>query len=186
MTRWLFHVKRVRPKGPVGPIRSCGPADAIITAAQAILDRGEAPTVAQAAEDALVSRTTAWRYFPNQASLLVELAVNIDTCDLEDLVAKPLGDDTPADRVLELLDLFNRQVIANERLHRRAMRLFLDTWLHANTDDAPLPSVRGGPTQRADRDRAARPAARRVYVPRSGSGWAEAALVSSPEARRSA
>lgn len=117
---------------------------AIIAAAQAILDRGETPTVAQAAEDALVSRTTAWRYFPNQEALLVELSVNIDTRELEDLVNRPLGDTTPTDRVLELLDLFNQHVLANERLHRTAMRLFLDTWLRADTEGDPSPTVREG------------------------------------------
>jgi AcrR family transcriptional regulator len=117
---------------------------AIIAAAQAIFDRGETPTVAQAAEDALVSRTTAWRYFPNQESLLVELSVNIDTRELEDLVNSPLGDGTAADRVLELLDMFNRHVLANERLHRTAMRLFLDTWLQAEDESDPSPSVREG------------------------------------------
>jgi AcrR family transcriptional regulator len=117
---------------------------AIIAAAQAILDRGETPTVAQAAGEALVSRTTAWRYFPSQESLLVELYVNIDTRELEQLVQRPLGDQTPQQRVLELLDLFNQHVLANERLHRTAMRLFLDTWLQAYTEGDTSPSVREG------------------------------------------
>jgi AcrR family transcriptional regulator len=117
---------------------------AIITAAQAILDRGETPTVAQAAEEALVSRTTAWRYFPNQESLLVELYVNIDTRELAQLVERPLGEETPQQRVLELLQLFNQHVLANERLHRTAMRLFLDTWLHADAEGERSPSVREG------------------------------------------
>jgi AcrR family transcriptional regulator len=117
---------------------------AIIAAAQAILDRGETPTVAQAAEEALVSRTTAWRYFPSQESLLVELYVNIDTKELEDLVARPLEQDSPQKRVLELLELFNRHVLANERLHRTAMRLFLDTWLQADTEGDTAPAVREG------------------------------------------
>lgn len=117
---------------------------AIIAAAQAILDRGETPTVAQAAEEALVSRTTAWRYFPSQESLLVELYVNIDTRELEELVGRPLGDETPQERVLELLQLFNEHVLANERLHRTAMRLFLDTWLQADTEGDTSRSVREG------------------------------------------
>jgi AcrR family transcriptional regulator len=118
---------------------------AIIAAAQAILDRGETPTVAQAAEEALVSRTTAWRYFPSQESLLVELYVNIDTRELEQLVERPLDEEeTPQQRVLALLELFNQHVLANERLHRTAMRLFLDTWLQADAAGDTSPSVREG------------------------------------------
>ena len=47
---------------------------AIVEAAQELLQQGVTPTVAQAAEAALVSRTTAYRYFPTQESLLVELS----------------------------------------------------------------------------------------------------------------
>ena len=36
-----------------------------------IAENGAAPTVAEAAAAALISRTTAYRYFPNQTSLLV-------------------------------------------------------------------------------------------------------------------
>src|SRR4249920_431713 len=87
---------------------------AIITAAQAIIERGVTPTVAQAAEEALVSRTTAYRYFPTQESLLLELSINIDVRELEELAAQPLDGTRPEDRLLEFVDLFNRHVLANE------------------------------------------------------------------------
>src|SRR5689334_2091027 len=51
---------------------------AIVAAAKGLMSQGVTPTVAQAAEAALVSRTTAYRYFPTQDSLLLELAVDID------------------------------------------------------------------------------------------------------------
>src|SRR5439155_18759561 len=47
---------------------------AIIEAAAALLRAGTPPTVAEAAEKALVSRATAYRYFPTQESLLVDVA----------------------------------------------------------------------------------------------------------------
>jgi AcrR family transcriptional regulator len=110
---------------------------AIIAAAQAIIERGETPTVAQAAEDALVSRTTAYRYFPTQESLLLELSININVRELEQLAAQPLDGTKPEDRLLEFVDLFNRNVVANERLYRTGTRHFMDTWLAAerNGDD---------------------------------------------------
>ncbi len=46
---------------------------AIVTAAKDLIEQRATPTVAQAAEAALVSRTTAYRYFPTQESLLVEV-----------------------------------------------------------------------------------------------------------------
>jgi AcrR family transcriptional regulator len=104
---------------------------AIITAAQTIVERGETPTVAQAAEDALVSRTTAYRYFPTQDSLLLELSINIDVRELEELAGQPLDGAKPQDRLLEFVDMFNRHVLANERLYRAGTRHYMDTWLAA-------------------------------------------------------
>jgi AcrR family transcriptional regulator len=110
---------------------------AIIAAAQAIVERGESPTLAQAAEDALVSRATVYRYFPTQESLLLELSININVRELEQLVAQPLEGTKPEDRLLEFVDLFNRNVVANERLYRTYARHFMDVWLAAerNGDD---------------------------------------------------
>ena len=66
--------------------------------------------MAQAAEAALVSRTTAYRYFPTQESLLVELSVNLDVADIEELVAQPVDAEAAVDRLLDVLDRFNRHV----------------------------------------------------------------------------
>jgi len=104
---------------------------AIITAAQAIVERGETPTVAQAAEEALVSRTTAYRYFPTQESLMLELSINIDVREVEELVSRPFDGASPEERLLEFVDLFNRHVLANERLYRTGTRHYMDTWLAA-------------------------------------------------------
>jgi len=104
---------------------------AIIAAAQAIVERGETPTVAQAAEDALVSRTTAYRYFPTQESLLLELSININIRELEQFAAKPLDGTRPEERMLEFVDLFNRFFVANEKLYRTVTRHVMDTWLAA-------------------------------------------------------
>jgi AcrR family transcriptional regulator len=104
---------------------------AIIAAARAILDRGETPTVTQVAEEALVTRTTVYRYFPNQESLLLELSVTVSVDEIDDLLARPLDGTTPQDRVLELVDQFNRYIAANETLFRTAQRHYLDTWLAA-------------------------------------------------------
>ena len=107
---------------------------AIIAAAQAIVEQGATPTVAQAAEDALVSRTTAYRYFPTQESLLLELSINIDVREVEELVARPLAGTTPQDRLVEFVDLFNRHVLANESSTAPAPAT---TWTCGSPHNAP-------------------------------------------------
>ena len=104
---------------------------AIIAAAEAIIERGETPTVAQAATEAFVSRTTAYRYFPTQESLLLELSINIDVREVEKLAARPLDGTTIEDRLLEFVDLLNRHALANERLYRTGTRHYMDLWLAA-------------------------------------------------------
>jgi AcrR family transcriptional regulator len=116
---------------------------AIVEAAQALVEDGVTPTVAQAAEAAMVSRTTAYRYFPTQESLLVELSVTIDVPDLEAIVATPVDADGVNEKVQQIVDGFNRHVLADEVLYRRAMRTYLDLWF-ANADDDELPTVRQG------------------------------------------
>ncbi len=109
------------------------------------MESGITPTVAQAAEAALVSRTTAYRYFPTQESLLLEIAVDVDVDDIEALVGSPLapGEDATA-RTVEVIGLLNQRVLADEVRYRTMLRLYLDLWLAgaASGDDAPV--VRAG------------------------------------------
>jgi AcrR family transcriptional regulator len=113
---------------------------AIVDAAKALLQQGVTPTVADAAEAALVSRTTAYRYFPTQESLLLELSMHLDVEDIEALVAEPVDAEGALDRVLDVLDRFNRHVRAEERQYRTALGVYQDLWLEAITrgDDAPV------------------------------------------------
>ena len=122
--------------------------DAIVAAAKQLLDDGVTPTVAQAAEAALVSRTTAYRYFPTQESLLVEVAVNVDVDDIEELVATPVDPDSATARAVDVLDRFNEHVFDAEAQYRTAMRLYLDLWLEASAKGEDSPSVREGRRRR--------------------------------------
>lgn len=116
----------------------------VVEAARALVRQGVTPTVAQAAEAALVSRTTAYRYFPTQESLLLELAASADVDDLEALAAEPVDADGAADRAVELLRGFNRRVLDDEVQYRTALRLYLDQWLAAAAEGDPSPVVREG------------------------------------------
>jgi AcrR family transcriptional regulator len=117
---------------------------AVVAAAMDLLQQGITPTVAQAAEAALVSRTTAYRYFPTQESLLVELSVNLDVDDIEELVTQPVDRAGARGRVLELVDRLNHHVHAEEVQYRTAMRLYQDQWLDAVAKGEDAPVVREG------------------------------------------
>ncbi len=108
------------------------------------MEDGVTPTVAQAAEAALVSRTTAYRYFPTQESLLLEVSVNLDVDDIEALVAEPVDAGGALDRVRTILGLFNEHVLADEIRYRTAMRLYQDQWLAAAAAGDTTPIIREG------------------------------------------
>jgi len=116
---------------------------AIIEAATALLREGRPPTVAEAAERALVSRATAYRYFPTQESLLLDVA-NVEALvkPVEELVASFPTDD-PAQRLAALVDTFTQAMLSDEALIRTGMRVYMDTWLANQRDGSPVP-VRAG------------------------------------------
>jgi AcrR family transcriptional regulator len=95
---------------------------ALIEATHELLAEGLSPTVEQAADAAEVSRTTAYRYFPNQRSLLVAAHPVIEATSL-------LGPDPPTDPE-DRLELVVRgltdQVLENEPQLRTMLRLSLE------------------------------------------------------------
>jgi AcrR family transcriptional regulator len=121
---------------------------AIVDAAQRLMDAGTVPTVADAAAEAEVGRTTAYRYFPTQESLLVELAVTSGEARTEELVAQPVTAAEARDRVLELIRRFNGGVLADEVRYRTADRLYQDQWLAASAGGEDQPMVRQGRRRR--------------------------------------
>jgi AcrR family transcriptional regulator len=96
--------------------------DALVAAAREIVAAGMTPTVEAAAEAAAISRTTAYRYFPNQRALLA--AAHPETA------AESLLPDDPPDDVGARLDLvvttFVRAVIDTEAQQRTMLRLSLE------------------------------------------------------------
>jgi len=117
---------------------------AIVDAAIALMDDGTTPTVAQAAESARVSRTTAYRYFPTQESLLLEVALHAHVDDLEALVAEPVDAQQAVERALEVLHRFNERVLEEEVRYRNAMRVYQELWFDASVAGDVTPVVREG------------------------------------------
>ncbi|HSW02927.1 TetR/AcrR family transcriptional regulator [Aquabacterium sp.] len=117
---------------------------ALVTAAAEMIREGGAPSVAEAAERAKVSRATAYRYFPTQESLMVEVAaVNPAIAPVEQML-KALGDESAEERLRRLLHSFIPIVQAEEVTMRTALRAYLDTWLQSRREGAPAPAVREG------------------------------------------
>lgn len=121
---------------------------AIVDAARQLLAEGVTPTVVQAAAAAEVSRTTAYRYFPSQDTLLVEVALHADVGDIEELVAESGTADAARARTLAVLELFNRHVADAEVQYRTALRLYLDQWLAQVEAGDESPEVREGRRRR--------------------------------------
>jgi AcrR family transcriptional regulator len=114
---------------------------AIVDAARELQGQGVTPTVAQAAEQARVSRATAYRYFPTQDALLIEASgITPVVAPVEEVVAGLAGDDVEQ-RLLALLDAFNPTVLAEETRMRRALFVYQDTWLRAQRDGTTNPAT---------------------------------------------
>ena len=120
--------------------------EAIVEAAQQLHRQGITPTIAQAAQQARVSRATAYRYFPTQEALMVEvMGISPRMAEVEKLVESLTTEDVER-RLLQLLDTFGRIVLAEEAEFRRALLVYQDTWLrsHRNGGNSHAPNVREG------------------------------------------
>lgn len=103
---------------------------ALISAARELLGRGgSAPSVEAAAEAAAISRATAYRYFPNQASLLV--AAHPET-EATSLLPVDSGND-PETRLLAAVGAFIRLIIDSEQQQRTMLRLSLEPNIEPRT-----------------------------------------------------
>jgi AcrR family transcriptional regulator len=96
--------------------------DALVAAARDLVTSGVTPTVEQAAAAAGTSRTTAYRYFPNNRSLLV--AAHPETGKESLLPANPPED--PAARLDAVVAAFTRLIVDTEAQQRTMLRLALE------------------------------------------------------------
>jgi AcrR family transcriptional regulator len=102
---------------------------ALVAAAREFVAQGITPTIEEAAASASISRTTAYRYFPNQRALLLAAHPEVETRSL--LPNMPPED--PEARVDIVIQNFLRLIVDTEQQQRTMLRLSLD----------PDPSLRG-------------------------------------------
>jgi AcrR family transcriptional regulator len=102
---------------------------ALVAAAREMVAQGVTPTVDAVAAKAAISRTTAYRYFPNQRSLLLSAHPEIEARSL--LPENPPKD--PEARLDVVIQTFLRLIVDTEPQQRTMLRLSLE----------PNPSLRG-------------------------------------------
>ena len=133
----MYHNGMTVPYETVGRTRQkARTRDALIAGARGLLSQGITPTMEAAADAARVSRTTAYRYFPNLRALLTATFPHIDQRSL-------LGPDPPTDPMarLELVAAdHTRRILTYESEMRAVLRLSLEDATKPRPD---LPVNRG-------------------------------------------
>ncbi|WP_141581577.1 TetR/AcrR family transcriptional regulator [Actinomadura sp. WMMA1423] len=107
--------------------------NALVEAARSLLESGDTPTVEQAADASGISRTTAYRYFPNQRHLILAA---IPTIDRPSLLEQDAPDDVHAR--LDLVITEQTEILREwEPQLRAALRVSLDQAPQTPDDDRP-------------------------------------------------
>jgi AcrR family transcriptional regulator len=89
----------------------------LLRAAARLVKEGRTPTLEEVAQEALVSRATAYRYFPSIEALLVEAAVDVAVPEPDDLFRDDASRD-PVERLQRVETMFYDVILANEPLLR--------------------------------------------------------------------
>ena len=84
----------------------------LLRAASRLMQAGRSPTLEEVAEEAMVSRATAYRYFPGVEALLTEAALDVAMPDGETLFAD--GPAEPLERLLRVDQAVAEMVCGNE------------------------------------------------------------------------
>lgn len=85
----------------------------LLQAAAQLMKQGRTPSLEEVAAAALVSRATAYRYFPNPEALLVEAALDVAAPQAEAVLGDAPLDD-PAARLERVDAAFEQMIAANE------------------------------------------------------------------------
>jgi AcrR family transcriptional regulator len=107
----------------------------LLQAAARLMKQGRTPSLEDIAAEALVSRATAYRYFPSVEALLVEASFDLSVPDADGL----FGGDTSTDPVARLQRVdtaLHDMILANEAPLRMMLMHTLQRGLRGEDDDA--------------------------------------------------
>jgi len=116
---------------------------AIIQAASDLVRAGQQPSVAEAAEVALVSKATAYRYFPTKHSLLMEVGFEAMHPSARSLLEGAPEDD-PKARFEIVLRAVHALMTSDEAVFRTVMKVTQERWLESADRAEQDPVVREG------------------------------------------
>jgi AcrR family transcriptional regulator len=109
----------------------------LLQAAAQLVKQGQSPTLEDVAEAALVSRATAYRYFPSIDALLVEAAVDVAVPGPSEVFKGELSRD-PVERLLRAEAALTDMIVSNEVLLRTMLAHTLQHGAKTG-DDSKLP-----------------------------------------------
>jgi AcrR family transcriptional regulator len=117
---------------------------AIVAAAAELVRQGKSPTVAEVADAALVSRATAYRYFPSQEYLLAEAALESIRGDVDEILSTVESVDSPTQRLDAVVRALQQRTVEQEAGFRALLRLSLEQpFERTNGQELGVPGRRG-------------------------------------------
>lgn len=109
----------------------------LLQAAARLIKQGRTPTLEEVAEDALVSRATAYRYFPSVEALMIEAAVDVAVPEPAAFFRDDASHD-PVARLQRVETALHDMILANEPLLRTMLAHTIQQNLDAD-DTGKLP-----------------------------------------------
>ena len=113
----------------------------LLQAATRLLKQGHTPTLEEVAEEALVSRATAYRYFPGIEALLLEAALDVAVPEPEAIFG-PTPTDDPIARVEQAEAALHGMIVENEAPLRMMLAHSMEQRIKANASGGAEVPVR--------------------------------------------
>lgn len=110
----------------------------LLRAATRLVKQGRKPSLEEVAEEALVSRATIYRYFPNVDALLAEASLDVMVPDADELFAGDTSRD-PVARLERADKALNDVILANEASLRMMLAKSVERSLNSDKRDAVPP-----------------------------------------------
>ncbi|MDS4042477.1 MAG: TetR/AcrR family transcriptional regulator [Candidatus Competibacter sp.] len=107
----------------------------LLSAASRLMKQGRTPTMDEVAEEALVSRATAYRHFPKIEALLVEAPLDAAIADPSELFAND-----PSDDVEERIDRAEASLHAMVYQNEAQLRIMLANSIRRDLTDDSIPA----------------------------------------------